>query len=94
MNKTENLFCGQIVISKSGRDKGRLFVVMEIVDEEYIMLADGDLRKVERPKKKNVKHVAKHGALSAETAEKIKNKDKIENIDLRRILEPLEIERL
>ena len=47
---------GQIVFSKSGRDKGRSFIVVS-VEEEYVYLADGDLRKVENPKRKKNKHI-------------------------------------
>ncbi len=42
--------------SKCGRDKGRTFIVIDF-DEEFIYLADGDLRKLEKPKKKKLKHV-------------------------------------
>ncbi|MGL6175302.1 MAG: KOW domain-containing RNA-binding protein [Cellulosilyticaceae bacterium] len=47
---------GQIVFSKCGRDKGRPFVVISI-EEEYVHLIDGDLRKVDSPKLKKKKHV-------------------------------------
>ena len=47
---------GQVVFSKSGRDKGRSFIVVS-VEEEYAYLADGDLRKVENPKRKKNKHI-------------------------------------
>lgn len=42
--------------SKCGRDKGRTFIVIDF-DEEFIYLADGDLRRLEKPKKKKFKHV-------------------------------------
>lgn len=48
---------GRIVYSKSGRDKGKMFVIIGIVDENFVMLADGDLRKIENPKLKNIKHL-------------------------------------
>lgn len=48
---------GKIVYSKSGRDKGKMFIIISIVDENFVMLADGDLRKIENPKLKNIKHV-------------------------------------
>lgn len=48
---------GQIVLSKSGRDKGRYFFIVKVLDADYIYLADGDLRKIESPKKKKIKHV-------------------------------------
>lgn len=48
---------GKIVYSKSGRDKGKMFIIVGVVDENFVLLADGDLRKIENPKLKNIKHV-------------------------------------
>ena len=47
---------GTVVFSKRGRDKGRPFVVVS-EESEYIYLVDGDVRPLEKPKKKKVKHV-------------------------------------
>lgn len=47
---------GQIVYSKSGRDKQRPFIVYDF-DENYVYIVDGDLRKIQKPKKKNKKHI-------------------------------------
>jgi len=49
--------CGQFVLSIAGRDKGRIFAVMEITDEDYVMIADGMLRSINKPKKKKLKHL-------------------------------------
>ena len=35
------LSAGDVVYSKAGRDKGKNFVVMEIVDEQYVFICDG-----------------------------------------------------
>ena len=48
---------GDIVTSKKGRDKGRNFIITEIVNEKFVLTADGDLRKLNKPKLKNIKHV-------------------------------------
>jgi large subunit ribosomal protein L14e len=49
---------GRVVRSKAGRDKGRFFLVVGVADEEHLLIADGDLRKLEKPKKKKLKHLA------------------------------------
>ena len=59
---------GQIVYSKAGRDKGRAFAVVS-VSGNYLFLADGVLRKLEKPKKKKFMHVQK----TNETPEELKN---------------------
>lgn len=51
--KPEN---GMLVKSKSGRDKGRIYVVVR-TDRCFAYLADGDLRPLRRMKKKNIRHL-------------------------------------
>ena len=48
---------GRIVLSLAGRDQGRLFVVTEELDDQFVLIADGGLRGVDRPKKKRRKHL-------------------------------------
>lgn len=47
---------GEFAFSKSGRDKGNLFVIID-EDREYVYLADGKYKTAGKPKKKNKKHV-------------------------------------
>ena len=47
---------GRAVCSTAGRDKGKRLVVLK-VDGEYAYAADGDLRRVEAPKKKKMRHI-------------------------------------
>ena len=49
---------GIVVFSKKGRDKGRYFVVLYSVDADFVMMADGDTRKLDHLKKKRRKHLA------------------------------------
>lgn len=76
---------GQLVISKGGRDKGKFFIVINIEDE-YLYLADGKLRKVETPKKKKIKHVQKVNYVIDEIKEKIQEEGNLNNADLRKAL--------
>lgn len=47
---------GMIVISAAGRDRGRLLAVVR-ADAEGVWVADGKERPLERPKRKNPKHI-------------------------------------
>ena len=47
---------GSAAVSKAGRDKGRWFAVLSIEDG-FANIADGDLRKLEKPKRKKLKHL-------------------------------------
>ncbi len=86
MMLSNNLVPGQIVKSKSGRDKGGVFFVVEVLDG-FVMIADGDRRKLENPKKKKVKHLQPYNRINAVIAEKLRSGARIENIELQRELE-------
>lgn len=51
-----NIKAGSVVLSLAGHDKGRAMVVTRI-DGGIVFVADGKERKLEKPKKKNKKHV-------------------------------------
>lgn len=48
---------GDVVRSVAGHDKGGLFVVLDAVDADFVLYADGKTRTVEKPKKKKRKHL-------------------------------------
>ena len=66
---------GLIVCATAGRDKDRYFVITE-ADGGYAFIADGKTRKLERPKRKNAKHLRMTGreiALTQMTDKKLRN---------------------
>ena len=77
---------GDLVLSLSGRDKGRMLVVVGIIDEAYVYIADGSLRKLENPKKKKIKHLEFSGHASERTALKLSTDEKLTNAALRKML--------
>ena len=74
---------GSIVISKAGRDQGRLFLVVEEVDDDFVMIANGDLRKLDRLKKKRRKHLKPTGTVVQALVDRISNGEKVEDHELR-----------
>ena len=52
---------GTVVIAKAGRDKGKAFAVIEVLDARTVLIADGRSRPIERPKRKNVIHLQATG---------------------------------
>lgn len=69
---------GSIVRSGAGRDQERFYVVLA-VEDGFALIADGKVRKVEHPKRKNLRH------LSA-TAQTVPLSDTDTNPKLRRVL--------
>ena len=57
MDNTFSLLKGQVVRSKKGRDEWKVFFIIDIIDKDYLYLVDWKLRKLDRPKKKKVKHL-------------------------------------
>ena len=74
-----------IIMSLAGRDKGKLFYVMDI-EENYVLIADGKGRKLENPKRKKLKHVRRVSRTETRVALKIAQGDKVINSELRRDL--------
>ena len=77
---------GNIVLSKAGRDKGNYFVVLKTVDENFVYIADGDMRKVDNPKLKKCKHLENTGKTSERVCQKISEGVRVTNPDLLREL--------
>lgn len=77
---------GDFVISKSGRDRNRHFVVVEVIDDNYVNIADGALRKIEKPKKKKVKHLDFFGIVGEDGLSKLNSEKKVTNSELRKML--------
>lgn len=48
---------GRAVLSRQGRDAGRCFVVLQVLDEQFVLMADGLTRKLDHPKKKKIMHL-------------------------------------
>ena len=61
---------GDVVLSRMGRDQGRYFLVTSIVNDDYVTIADGELRKVGKPKLKKKKHLKPEGTNLEVLAEK------------------------
>jgi len=85
-----NLALGQIVVSKAGRDAGRRFVVVRVIDDSFVEISDGDLRKIEKPKRKKIKHLTSTDEKSEILAEKLRNGVKITNAEIRKMLAGLD----
>ena len=54
---------GDKVCSTAGRDAGKCFFVVGILDEQYVLISDGKTHKVDKPKKKKIKHLVYEGFL-------------------------------
>lgn len=74
---------GDIVRSLRGRDEGELFVVISLADDRFALVADGDNRRFDRPKRKNVLHLEPLGFRSEEVANSLRDTGRVTNAKLR-----------
>jgi ribosomal protein L14E/L6E/L27E len=52
----ERFEVGMLAVSKAGHDKDILYVIIR-AEKEYVYLVDGIIRTLNKPKKKNIKHI-------------------------------------
>lgn len=77
---------GDVVKSVAGRDKGKIMLSVEVVNN-IVYVTDGKVRKVCNLKKKNAKHLKKVEDLACfELAERIRNKQAVGNDTIKKAL--------
>ncbi|MCL6597458.1 MAG: KOW domain-containing RNA-binding protein [Alicyclobacillus macrosporangiidus] len=77
---------GRVVEVTRGRDAGLLCVVIGHVPDRFVIVADGDKRKVDKAKKKNVAHVRTTPYIALEVVEELREQGKVTNARLRHAL--------
>lgn len=91
MDLTNELTIGQVVKSRAGRDNGRVFLILDIIDEHHVLIVDGDLRKLDNPKKKKVKHLIIYNTILPGFKEKLEDSLTINDAYIRKYLEPFKV---
>lgn len=83
---------GRFALSKAGRDRDRCFIILDVIDEQFVTVVDGRLRKLSRPKKKKLMHLR----LKPQIAEEIRQKRQdgtLLDSDIRRAIDSLSAEK-
>lgn len=74
---------GQIVKALKGKDAEAVYVVIGIVDEKFVLIADGDKRKFDQPKRKNIQHLDLQPMISSEVVRSLQESSRVTNAKLR-----------
>ena len=77
-----------VVLSLAGRDQGSYFFVLD-TEEGFVWLADGKARKVEKPKRKKLRHLRHVCSSGGAVAEKIRNGETVTNKELKQSLKSM-----
>jgi ribosomal protein L14E/L6E/L27E len=83
----EDIHIGRVVYSKCGRDSKKYFVVTQTINEEYVYIADGNLRTIQKPKKKKIKHLILSAYVSDEIKNLVLSGEKISNSQIKKFLQ-------
>lgn len=76
---------GKFATSKAGHDKTKLYVIMN-EDSEYVYLVDGDLKPLDKPKKKRKKHIQIINRVDEIIQNKLETGQIIYNEDIKRAI--------
>ena len=74
---------GQIVKVLKGRDADKYAIVIGTLDHRFVWIADGDKRKFDNPKKKNILHLELQNEISEEVAKSLSETGRVTNGKLR-----------
>lgn len=74
---------GQLVKILRGKDADQYSVIVEVIDERFVRIADGDRRKFDRAKKKNIIHLELQDFISPEITRSINEAGRVTNGKLR-----------
>lgn len=74
---------GQIVKILRGRDAGKYAIVIGRIDHRFVWIADGDKRKFDNPKKKNISHLELQDDISEEVVNSLSETGRVTNGKLR-----------
>ena len=81
----DNFNISDVVVSTAGHDQGEIFYVIS-TDDQYLYLANGKDRTLDKLKRKKRKHVQKVLRSETRVAQKLIRGDKVLNSELRRDL--------
>ena len=77
---------GRVVLSKQGHDKGKAFVVVGLTDDSYVLIADGQSRKLAKPKRKQAKHLIPQPYVAQDILQAIRKQAQTADSDIRKAL--------
>jgi ribosomal protein L14E/L6E/L27E len=87
---TRELKKGQLVKSRAGRDKDKLYLILKW-DHEFVYVVDGNTRRLQNPKKKNVRHLWYTDKVAGIINTKLEEGLKITNADIRQALSEFDV---
>ena len=82
-------YVGKVALSKSGRDEGKYFIILGIINDNYVYISDGALRVVDKPKKKKIKHLDITDTVAEDIRDLLQAGDKVTNSAIKKYLQSM-----
>jgi large subunit ribosomal protein L14e len=77
---------GQFVRIIRGNDSGKYAVIINVEDQRFVWIVDGDKRRFDQPKKKNILHLELLPTVSSEVVESMSDSGRVTNSKLRFVI--------
>lgn len=74
---------GQLAKVLKGKDAGSLYVIVERIDDRFVRIADGNKRKFDQAKRKNLQHLELLPWISKEVVNSLQESGRVTNGKLR-----------
>lgn len=84
---------GRVVKAKAGRDLDNFFIIVNVIDDVYVQIADGERRKIENPKKKKIKHLQFTNMWANDIKELLLQSKEVTNAKIRKYFKSVEIDK-
>lgn len=86
----QDIKIGDLVVSIAGHDMGYIYIVYDVLPDNYVLLVDGKSKTIDNPKKKKIKHILSLGENDENFQTKILSKDIENNAYIKKILKNFE----
>ncbi|AJS60258.1 KOW domain-containing RNA-binding protein [Paenibacillus sp. IHBB 10380] len=83
MKEQTETHIGQVVRILRGKDAGQVAVILSKADNKFVYIADGDKRKFDQAKKKNLLHLDPQPFISSEVVDSLIESGRVTNGKLR-----------
>jgi ribosomal protein L14E/L6E/L27E len=82
----DRILPGQVVRSNAGRDAGAIYMVIGLKTPAVVLLVDGRVRKMAKPKTKNIRHISILCSIDQDITVKVASGKEITDEDIRRAI--------
>ena len=81
-----NDLIGKMVLSKAGRDKNHMYIVISSLNDQYVFLSNGNTKCIDNPQKKKLKQLDFYDGIDDEIKAAIINRDNDIDLKIKRFL--------